>query len=106
MARRRSRRNGRPRSDDIYDVTPDIVCNVRMQTVAEATAQVRNTVTTASRGGKSVVIDVITGKGQNSPRGMSRLKPAVRRLLEGELAPFIKEWCRNVDDSGFLVRVK
>lgn len=106
MGRRRSRRNARPPSDDIYDVTPDIVCNVRMQTVAEATAHIRNTVTSARRGGKSVVIDVITGKGQNSPGGMSRLKPAIRRLLEGELAPFIKEWCINTDDSGFLVRVK
>ena len=105
MGRRRSRRNGRPPSDDIYDVTPDIVCNVRMQTVADATAHVRNTVTTASRR-KNVVIDVITGKGQNSPGGISRLKPAVQRLLEGELAPFIKEWCINTDDSGFLVRVK
>jgi len=105
MARRRSRRNTRPRSDDIYDVTPDIVCNVRMQTVAEATAHVRNTVTTASRS-KNAVINIVTGKGQNSPGGMSRLKPAIHRLLEGELAPFIKEWCINTDDSGFLVRVK
>ena len=105
MGRRRSRRKGRPSSDDIYDVTPDIVCNVRMQTVTEATAQVRNVVATASRRA-NVVIDVITGKGQNSPGGISRLKPAIRRLLEGELAPFIKEWCINTDDSGFLVRVK
>ena len=105
MGRRRSRRNVRSRSDDIYDVKPDIVCNVRMQTVAEATAHVRNAVTTASRT-KGVVIDVITGKGQNSPGGKSRLKPPIRRLLEGELAPLIKEWCINTDDSGFLVRMK
>ena len=26
--------------------------------------------------------------------------------LEGELAPLIKEWCINTDDSGFLVRLK
>ncbi len=105
MGRRRSRRKGRPSSDDIYDVTPDSVCNVRMQTVAEATAHVRNAVMTASRR-KGAVIDVITGKGQNSPGGKSRLKPPIQRLLEGELAPLIREWCINTDDSGFLVRVK
>ena len=105
MGRRRPSRKGRPSSDDIYDVTPDSVCNVRMQTVADATSHVRNAVMTASRT-KGVVIDVITGKGQNSPGGISRLKPAVRRLLEGELAPLIKEWCINTDDSGFLVRLK
>ena len=104
MGRRRSRRNSRSHSVDIYDVKPE-VCNVRMQTVADATSHVRNAVMTASRT-KGVVIDVITGKGQNSPGGISRLKPAVRRLLEGELAPLIKEWCINTDDSGFLVRLK
>ena len=73
--------------------------------MTEATANARNTVMTASRT-RGAVIDVITGKGQNSPGGQSRLKPAIRRLLEGELAPLIKEWCINTDDSGFLVRMK
>ena len=105
MARRRKPKRPPIHSGDIYDATATVVCNVRMQTVAEATAQVRNAVTTASRS-KDTVINIITGKGQSSPGGISRLKPAVRRLLEGELAPFIKEWCINTDDSGFLVRVK
>jgi len=106
MGRSRSRRHGHRSSDDIFDVTPDIECMVRMRTVAEAVAEVRNTVTSAHRRGASVVINIITGKGRNSPGRVSRLKPAIRRLLEGELAPFIMEWYRNVDESGFLVRVK
>lgn len=65
----------------------------------------RNFVATAARRTPGAVVHIITGKGKGSP-GRPVLRGAVAALLRGDLAPRIADWSRDVDEGGFLVRVR
>ena len=104
--RRRGQGGNRPLSDDLIDASPDIRHIVRLQTVDEALRNVRHAVTTAGRGKVAAVLEIVTGKGHNSPGGISRLKPEIERILDGELRGYVVDYCENVDQSGFLIQLK
>jgi len=62
-------------------------------------------VESAARRGPGAVVHIITGKGKGSA-GRPVLCGAVAALLRGELAPRVADWSRDVDEGGFLVRVR
>ncbi len=66
---------------------------------------VRRFIETMARRAPGAVVHVITGKGKGSA-GRPVLRGAVAALLRGELAPRIADWSRDVDEGGFLVRVR
>lgn len=66
---------------------------------------VRRFIETMGRRAPGAVVHVITGKGKGSA-GRPVLRGAVAALLRGELAPRIADWSRDVDEGGFLVRVR
>ena len=51
------------------------------------------------------VIHLITGRGLGS-RGRARLPGAVRKALTSEIERFVAEFDKDLDESGFLVRLK
>ena len=59
----------------------------------------------AGRRGPGSVVHIITGKGRGSV-GRPVLRGAVAGMLRGELAPRVADWARDIDDGGFLVRLR
>ncbi len=71
----------------------------------EARRLVREFVASAARRNPGAVLHVITGKGRGSA-SRPVLRGTVAALLKGELALRVADWSRDVDDGGFLVRVR
>jgi len=51
------------------------------------------------------VVHVITGKGRGSA-GRPILPGAVRRVLSGDVGRFVAQWDKDLDEAGFLIRLK
>jgi DNA-nicking Smr family endonuclease len=81
------------------------VLDLHGRTAAEARRDVRSFLVLAARRGPGSVVHVITGKGRGSA-GRPVLRGAVAGMLRGELAPQVSDWARDIDDGGFLVRVR
>lgn len=71
----------------------------------EARLRVIAVVTAAHRKRRGELLHIVTGKGRHSPDG-AVLKGAVKTILKGELAPMIKAFGPDLDDGGYLVRVR
>lgn len=71
----------------------------------EARLRVIAVVTSAHRKQRGELIHIITGKGRHSPDG-AVLKGAVKTVLKGDVAPMIKAFGPDLDDGGYLVRVR
>ncbi len=105
MARRRSKKRPTVPMDDLYDARPDFVCDLHGHTVDSAIRKVHNDLPTFRRRKTGAVVHVITGKGSSSS-GSPRLRPVIGRLLSTEMAPLVANFERDIDDGGFLVRLK
>ena len=106
-ARGRSRR-GAPRfdpRDPLLDAPVHATLDLHGHTADEARGLVRSFVESLARRAPGAVVHVITGRGRGSP-GRPVLRGAVSALLRGELAARIADWSRDVDDGGFLVRLR
>jgi len=60
---------------------------------------------TQARIGPGQVVHVITGRGRGSA-GKPVLPGVVRRVLSGDVARFVAQWDKDLDEAGFLVRLK
>jgi DNA-nicking Smr family endonuclease len=89
---------------DLLDATPVATLDLHGDTALDAERRVRDFIVTQSRIAKGQVVHIITGRGLGS-RGKPVLPGAVRKALKGEAARFIQEFDRDLDDSGFLVRL-
>lgn len=110
MARRKKRRKGGGPpafgfSGDLLDATPVATLDLHGDTALEAKRRVRDFVATHARISKGKVIHIITGRGGGSGRPPV-LSGAVRRALTSETSRFIDEFDRDLDEAGFLVRLK
>ena len=74
-------------------------------TAEQATARLRNQLTTWSRSRSGITVHVITGKGRNAP-GRPVLKPKVLTLIKGELSHLIRDWARDENDGGYIVKLR
>ena len=51
------------------------------------------------------VVHIVTGRGRGSA-GRPVLKPLIDRLLAGELAPLVREYSKDLNEGGYLVRLR
>jgi DNA-nicking Smr family endonuclease len=109
MARRRKRGPRRRRElgffGDLLDATPVATLDLHGDTALQAERRVRDFILTQSRIARGQVVHVITGRGLGSP-GRPVLPGAVRKVLTGEVAGFVQEFDRDLDEAGFLIRLK
>jgi DNA-nicking Smr family endonuclease len=91
--------------DPLLDARVHAALDLHGRTAEEARALVRSFVGAAGRRTPGAVVHLITGKGRGSV-GHPVLRGVVAALLRGELAPKVADWTRDVDDGGFLVRLR
>jgi DNA-nicking Smr family endonuclease len=108
MARRKKkRRGGRPPvfgfSGDLLDATPVATLDLHGDTALEAQRRVRDFVETQARISRGKVVHIITGRGA---RGKAVLPGAVRQVLSGESSRFIDEFDKDLDEAGYLIRLR
>lgn len=89
-------------SGDLLDATPVATLDLHGDTALEAGRRVRDFVTTHALISRGEVIHIITGRGGARPV----LPGAVRKALGSEISRFIEEFDRDLDEAGFLVRLK
>ncbi len=91
--------------DPLLDAPVHTTLDLHGCTAADARRLVAELLASAARRRPGAVVHVITGKGRGSA-GRPVLRGAVAALLKGELAPRVADWTRDVDDGGFLVKVR
>jgi len=91
--------------DPLFDAAPDGVFDLHGMRVAEAVPAVRGFIALWRARHPGALLHVITGKGRGS-RGRPALRPAIGRLLREELRGDVREWARDVDDGGFVIRIR
>ena len=74
-------------------------------TAAEATAQLEHFLLGWSARKSGAVVRVITGRGNRSPDGPV-LRPLVRELLAGRLAPLVEDYVVEAGGGAYLIRVR
>jgi DNA-nicking Smr family endonuclease len=91
-------------SDDLLDARPVATLDLHGQSVAQATAAVQTFLQSWQRRAPGGVVHVITGKGRRSATGPA-LRPAVARFLKSSATTLVRDWTRDTDEGGFLVRL-
>ena len=74
-------------------------------TGAEAAVQLETFLVGWSRRRSGAVVRVITGRGNRSPGGPV-LRPLVRELLKGRLAPLVEDYAVETGGGAYLIRVR
>jgi DNA-nicking Smr family endonuclease len=74
-------------------------------TAAEAGAQLEAFLLGWSTRRSGAVVRVITGRGNRSPGGPV-LRPLVRELLQGRLAPLVADYAVQTGGGAYLIRVR
>lgn len=90
---------------DLLDATPVATLDLHGDTAMEAQRRVRDFILTQSRIARGQVVHIITGRGRGS-RGGPVLPGVVRKVLDGEVSRFVQEFDRDLDEAGFLVRLR
>jgi hypothetical protein len=91
--------------DPLLDATPRATLDLHGDTAADAERRVADFIRTQARVRPGQVVHVITGKGRGSA-GRPVLPGAVRRVLAGDIARFVADWDKDLDEAGFLIRLK
>ena len=89
----------------LLDAKPVATLDLHGFTAPEAELAVRNFVQTWRKRSPSSVVHIITGKGRGSG-GRPVLLGVVKRMLSGELAASVLEFDLDLDEGGYLVRVR
>jgi DNA-nicking Smr family endonuclease len=109
MVGRRRRRNSRHPEfggfGDLLDAVPAATLDLHGDTALEAERRVKNFVATHARISRGKVVHIVTGRGRGSG-GPPVLPSAVRRVLGSEIKRFVEEYDRDLDEAGFLVRLR
>ncbi len=90
---------------DLLDATPEATLDLHGDTALDAERRVRDFIKTQSRIASGQVVHIITGRGLGS-RGRPVLPGVVRRVLAGEMNRFIQEFDKDLDEAGFMVRLR
>lgn len=95
--------------DPLLDAEPAAPLDLHGDTALDAERRVRDFIRTHARISSGRVVHVITGKGRGS-RGRPVLPGVVRRVLtddgEAGVARFVAEFDRDLDDAGFLIKLR
>ena len=106
--RKKKRKGGAPEFGffgDLLDATPAATLDLHGDTALEAQRRVKDFVTTHARISRGKVIHIITGRGGGAGR-KPVLPGAVRKALNSEISRFVEEFDRDLDEAGFMVRLK
>ncbi len=101
-------RNGGRRSgvsDDLLDAEPAAEMDLHGLSADEARRKLLNDLPAYRARYSGCVVHIITGRGRNSANGPV-LKPLVRELLQGPLAGHIRDHTQDLDEGGYLVRLR
>jgi DNA-nicking Smr family endonuclease len=108
MKRKRRKGPGHPQFGgfaDLLDAAPVATLDLHGDTALEAERRVKDFVATYARISPGKVLHIITGRGRGS--GARPVLPgAVRRALASEISRFVEEYDRDLDEAGFLVRLR
>jgi len=108
MAKRKRNRGGNPPTGgfpgDLLDADPVATLDLHGDTALEAERRVRDFIIAHARISRGGVVHIITGRGLGSRRGPV-LPGVVRKVLRGEVARFIEEYDKDLDEAGYLVRM-
>ena len=106
MGRRRPRspKSSEP-SATLHGAVVDDERDLHHLTAAEAAVQLESFLLGWSRRRPGAVLRVITGKGNRS-QGGPVLRPLVRGLLTGRLAPVVEDYAVESGGGAYLVRVR
>jgi hypothetical protein len=108
MGRRKKAGGGFPAygsHDPLLDTVPAATLDLHGDIALDAERRVRDFIRTHARISSGKVIHVITGKGRGSG-GRPVLPGVVRRVLAGDVARFVADFDRDLDEAGFLIRLK
>lgn len=103
-----TRRTDQPRfdaHDDLLDARADGTLDLHGYGAIEAPSAVRNFVLGWRRRKPGAVLHIITGKGRGSAHGPV-LRGLVKTLLHGELRRMVAESSLDVDEGGYVLRVR
>ena len=111
MAACRRKKRGRPQGPgggfpgELLDASPVATLDLHGDTALEAKRRVKDFIATHARISRGRVVHIITGRGKGS-RGKAVLPGVVRNALEYDAARFVEEFDRDLDEAGYLVRLK
>ncbi len=105
MSRRRRESGPAPRNPfDPCDGPIDSTLDLHGATIIDVGARLKSFLETAIRRHPGGLVHVITGRGRGSAAGPV-IKPAVKRLLAGDLARWVRAVERDENDGGYLARL-
>ena len=102
------RRNPAPRfdpADALLDGKVEDTLDLHGCYGSEAEPRVHSFLMSSSRNHSGKIVHVITGKGRRSLKGPV-LKPLVKRLLQTDLSRFVADFALDLDEAGYLIRLK
>ena len=91
--------------DPLLDATPVATLDLHGDTALDAERRIGDFIRTQARIRRGQVVHVITGKGRGSA-GRPVLPGVVRRVLSGEVGRFVAQWDKDLDEAGFMIRLK
>ncbi|MGD2122106.1 MAG: Smr/MutS family protein [Gemmatimonadota bacterium] len=111
MAKRKKKRRASKPPDfgffgDLLDATPVATLDLHGDTALEAERRVRDFVATHARISTGKVIHIITGRGGRSGRPPVLPGAVVRALKSPQIARLVQEYDWDLDEAGFLVRLR
>lgn len=102
----RSHRSGGVRDPfDPFDGPVDHTIDLHGLRAAEARAHVEKMLDAVYRKKPGALVHIITGRGRGSP-GAPVLKGLVRTMLRSEQLRQVQDWATDLDEGGYLVRLK
>jgi len=108
MAKRKRKGARRPPEigilGDLLDATPVATLDLHGDTAMEAERRVRDFIITHARISRGQVVHILTGRGLGSRKGPV-LPGVVRKVLRGDVGRFVKEFDRDLDEAGYVVRM-
>ena len=90
---------------DLLDATPDATLDLHGDSAHQAERRVKDFVRSQALLRGERVIHIITGRGVGSKQGPVLLG-VVKRLLDSELSAQVAEYDRDLDEGGFLIRLR
>jgi DNA-nicking Smr family endonuclease len=93
-------------NDPLLDARVRATLDLHGDTAVEAERRVRDFLLTHARISRGDVVHVVTGKGRGSS-GRPILPGVVRRVLASDaVARHVSGWDRDLDEAGFLIRLR
>ena len=108
---KRKKKRGRPKgpelrfAGDLLDATPVATLDLHGDTAMEARRRVTDFIATHARISRGKVVHIVTGRGGGSGRPPV-LPGAVRKALASEIERFVEEYDLDLDEAGYLVRLR